>query len=78
MEGVAARKKVADDAAKAQKELDDADAKEQADIAAQQAEAIKTQRDAVVNNLAGMVGDDVAQLPSNAVTGFRIKRGRRA
>ncbi len=65
MEGVAARKKVADDAAKAQKELDDAQAKEQADIAAQQAEAIKTQRDAVVNNLAGMVGDDVAL--SNAV-----------
>lgn len=65
MEGVAARKKVADDAAKAQKELDDANAKEQADIAAQQAEAIKTQRDAVVNNLAGMVGDDVAL--SNAV-----------
>ena len=65
MEGVAARKKVADDAAKAQKELDDAQAKEQADIAAQQAEAIKAQRDAVVNNLAGMVGDDVAL--SNAV-----------
>ena len=65
MEGVAARKKVAEDAAKAQKELDDAQAKEQADIAAQQAEAIKTQRDAVVNNLAGMVGDDVAL--SNAV-----------
>ena len=45
--------------------MDDANAKKQADIAAQQAEAIKTQRDAVVNNLAGMVGDDVAL--SNAV-----------
>ncbi len=60
MEGVAARKKVADDAAKAQKELDDAQAKEQADIAAQQAEAIKTQRDEVISRLVPMLGDDVA------------------
>ncbi len=60
MEGVAARAKVAEDAAKAQQELDAAQAKATQEQQAQQNEIIKAQRENTVNKLASMVGDEVA------------------
>ena len=60
MEGVAARAKVAEDAAKAQKELEAAQAKAAQEQQAQQNEIIKAQRDEAISRLVPILGDDVA------------------